>query len=84
MPVDLLRARTRPGGVCAAGGIYVLRLTVPLLVIQEPIQVRAGDVVATINILLSFALAWVVYSELGEVGREVRAGSSVGTASLIS
>jgi hypothetical protein len=88
VPVALLRARTRPGRALAVFvplvAFHVLRLSVPLLVSQEPVKVMPGDIVATINILLSFALAWVVYAEVGQAGQEARAGNSVGTESLVN
>jgi hypothetical protein len=88
VPVALLRARTRPGRALAVFvplvAFRVLRLSVPLLVSQEPVKVMPGDIVATINILLSFALAWVVYAEVGQAGQEARAGNSVGTEPLVN
>jgi hypothetical protein len=88
VPVTLLRARTRLGRAQAVFVplviFHVLRITVPLLVIQEPIQVRPGEVVWTINILLSFGLAWVVYDVVGEVQEEAKVENNALPASLVN
>jgi len=88
VPTALLRAKTHLGRALAVFvplvTFHVLRLTVPLLVIQEPIRLRPGDVVATINIVLSFVLAWVVYSAMGEARRVSHASSNMEIESLVS
>jgi hypothetical protein len=70
VPVALLRAKTRLGRALAVFApvvaFHIARLTIPLLVIQQPIKVRPGDVTATINIVLSFVLAWVLYNHIGK------------------
>ena len=63
---------------------HALRLTVPLLVIQEPMQMRPGDVVATINIVLSFVLSWVIYSEVGEERLELETSGKLAIDSLVN
>jgi len=77
VPITLLRAKTRLGRILAVFlpllAFHVLRLGVPLLVIHEPVQIRPGDLIATINILLSFVLAWVVYSVIADEKQEVQA-----------
>ena len=73
VPVALLRAKTRLGRALAIFvpviSFHVLRFTVPLLVIPEPIRINQGELVWVLNILLMFVLAWVVYSQLGDAGR---------------
>jgi len=64
-PVALLRARTRLGRALAVFVPLVMflvaRLTVPLLALGRPItDLRPGDVMS-VNILLAFLLAWVLY-----------------------
>jgi hypothetical protein len=64
-PVALLRARTRLGRALAVFVPLVMflvaRLTVPLLALGRPIaDLRPGDVLS-VNILLAFLLAWVLY-----------------------
>jgi hypothetical protein len=88
VPIALLRAKTRLGRALAVFvplvTFHMLRLTVPLLVIQEPIRMLPGDVVATINILLSFVLAWVLYSEIGEARQESQSSSNLAIESLVN
>jgi hypothetical protein len=73
LPVALLRAKTRLGRAMAVFvpvvAFHVVRLTVPLLVIQQPLNMRPGDVIASINIVLSLILAWVLYSYIGDTAR---------------
>jgi len=73
VPVALLRAKTRLGRALAifvpVFSFHVLRFTVPLLVIPEPVRISQGELVWVLNILLMFVLAWVVYSQLGDEGR---------------
>lgn len=88
VPIALLRAKTRLGRAMAVFvplvTFHILRLTGPLLVIQEPVRIMPGEVVATINILLSFVLAWVLYSALGEVRQESLASSNLEKESLVN
>jgi hypothetical protein len=88
VPLALLRARTRLGRALAVFLPLVifhgLRITVPLLVIQEPIRVLPGEVVWVINILLSFVLAWVVYNVVEEIQEGAEVESSVLPASLVN
>jgi hypothetical protein len=70
-PIALLRAKTRLGRALALFvpviTFHLIRFTVPFLVIQQPLSMRAGEAVATINILLSLILAWVLYSFIGDM-----------------
>ena len=88
VPVALLRAKTRQGRALAVFvplvAFHLMLLTVPLLVIQEPIQMRPGTVIATINILLSFVLAWVLYSEMGEVREGAEISGNLATDPLVN
>lgn len=64
-PVALLRARSRLGRALAVfvplTMFLVARLAVPLLALGRPIvDLRPGDVLS-VNILLAFLLAWVLY-----------------------
>jgi hypothetical protein len=73
LPVALLRAKTRLGRALAVFvpvvAFHAVRLTIPLLVIQQPLNMRPGDVIASINIVLSLILAWVLYSYIGDTAR---------------
>ncbi|MCJ7660455.1 MAG: hypothetical protein MUO67_15010 [Anaerolineales bacterium] len=88
VPIALLRAKTRPSRALAVFvplvTFHILRLTVPLLVIQEPVRMLPGDVVATVNIVLSFVLAWVLYSEIGESRQVSQASSKLAIESLVN
>jgi hypothetical protein len=74
VPIALLRAKTRLGRALAVFvpvvAFHVARLTVPLLVIQQPLKMRPGDVIASINVVLSLILAWVLYSHISDTTRE--------------
>jgi hypothetical protein len=87
VPVALLRAKTSLRRAMAVFvplvTFHVLRLTVPLLVIQETVRMLPGDVVATVNIVLSFVLAWVVYSEVGEAKQESQTSNNLVKESLV-
>lgn len=68
-PIALLRARTRLGRLLAVFipvGIYLsARIVVPLLVIPYyPHQVPWGDILFSVNVMLNFVLAWVLYSNI--------------------
>ncbi len=69
-PIALLRAKTRLGRALALFvpviTFHLVRFTLPFLVIQQPLSMRAGEAVATVNILLSLILAWVLYSYIGD------------------
>jgi len=88
VPITLLRAKTRLGRVLAVFlpllAFHALRLFVPLLVIQEPIQMRPGDLIATINILLSFVLAWVVYDMIAGEKQEVQASGDLAAQQVVN
>lgn len=79
VPVALLRARTRLGRALAVFVpvviFHVARLIVPLLVIQQPVKARLGDVVFSISIVLSLVLGWVLYGQVGEASWGERGGS---------
>jgi hypothetical protein len=81
VPVALLRARTRLGRALAVFvpvvAFHVVRLSVPLLVSQQLITLRPGDVVATINVILSLILAWVLYSYIADARREIQVEDSL-------
>jgi hypothetical protein len=70
MPVALLRTRTRLGQATAlfvpAILFVVARQVVPLLVMEQAVRMRPGDVQISINVLLSLILAWILYSAMGE------------------
>jgi hypothetical protein len=72
-PVTLLRARTRLGRALAVFApvvvFHVARLMVPLLVIEQVVKLRPGDVIMSINAVLSLALAWALYSPMGDTLR---------------
>jgi hypothetical protein len=76
VPVAFLRAKTRLGRALAVFvpvvAFHVMRLTIPSLVIQQPIEFPTGDVVLSINVVLSFVLAWVLYSHIGDPRPGVR------------
>lgn len=86
VPAALLRARTRQGRALAVFVplviFFTLHFIVPLLVIQEPIRIPPGEVVGVINILLSFVLAWVVYSEVGRKGEAAKTSSNLAADSM--
>ena len=86
VPAALLRAKTRQGRALAVFVplviFFTLHFIVPLLVIQEPIRIPPGEVVGVINILLSFVLAWVVYSEVGRKGVAAKTSSNLAADSM--
>jgi hypothetical protein len=88
VPVALLRAKTRQGRALAVFGplviFFALHFIVPVLVIQEPIRIPPGEVVGVINILLSFVLAWVVFSAVGDFRGEAEIESNAARASLVN
>ena len=70
VPVALLRAKSRLGRALAVFAplvaFHVIRLAVPSLVLQQPLTMPPGEVIYSINILLSLVLAWVLYSHTGD------------------
>jgi hypothetical protein len=88
VPIALLRAKSRLGRALAVFvpvvAFHVVRLSVPLLVIQQPIKLRPGDVVATINVMLTLILAWVLYSYIGDVRRDIQVKDSLEATPSIS
>ena len=86
VPVALLRAKTRLGRALAVFvpvmAFHVVRLTVPLLVLQQPLEMRLGEVVASINMVLSFILAWVLYSHIGDAARAEQPSGDLETSPL--
>jgi hypothetical protein len=70
VPVALLRAKTRLGRALAVFvpvvAFHVTRLAVPLLVIQQPTRVRPGEIMLSVNVVLSLLMSWVLYSHIGE------------------
>jgi hypothetical protein len=88
LPAALLRARTYQARLLAVfiplAAFHVLRLIVPVLVIRQPLQMHPGDVVLSINILLSFMLAWVVYDRLGEGTQATPANEDLAVEPLVN
>ena len=76
VPVALLRARTRLGRVLAVFvplvAFHVIRLIVPAIVLGQPLDIRLGETVAFINMVLILILAWVLFSHFGESTRPVK------------
>jgi hypothetical protein len=70
LPVGLLRARTRLGRAYAvfvpATAFCLARLIVPKLVLGQLYTILPGDVVLSLNILLSLVVAWVLYNHISE------------------
>ena len=70
VPVALLRAKSRLGRALALFApmvaFHVVRLAVPSLVLQLPLDMRSGETIYSMNILLSLVLAWVLYSHIGD------------------
>ena len=73
-PIAILRARTRLGRLLAVfipvGIFLIARIVVPNLVLAGWYQVPWGDIVLSVNVLLNFALAWVLYSHLEQARNE--------------
>ena len=69
-PLALLRARTRLGSALAVfipvGLFHLARNAVPLLVTSSPHMIPWGDILLSVNVMLSLALAWVLYNGLIE------------------
>jgi hypothetical protein len=68
-PIALLRARTRLGRLLAVfipiGMFQIARIAVPNLVLLDyPHLVPWGDIMLSLNVLLNFVLAWVLYSNI--------------------
>jgi hypothetical protein len=86
VPVALLRARTRLGRVVAVFVPVVIfhlaRLILPGLVNQAKFVMPLGDSVHSLNILLSLALAWVLYSEIDKASQAVEAEDRISVDSL--
>lgn len=75
-PVGLMRARTAAG---RAAGLFVpailvlvARLVLPAMVVNLPMN-RGGDVLISVTVLVSLALGWVLYGDMGDAPREVPA-----------
>jgi hypothetical protein len=68
-PIALLRAKTNLGRTLAVFvpvvGFHVIRIITPSIVIRGPHLVPWGDIILSINVLLSFVIAWVLYSHIG-------------------
>ena len=88
LPVALLRAKTRLGRALAVFipvvAFHVVRLTVPLLVIQQPLKMRPGDVIASINIVLVLILAWVLYSHTGDAAHAAQPSGNLEGSHLLN
>ena len=81
VPVALLRAKSRLGRALAVFGplvaFHVVRLAVPPLVLQQPLNMRSGEVIFSINMLLSLVLGWVLYSHIGDAARVEQPGGDL-------
>jgi hypothetical protein len=86
VPVAFLRAKTRMGralGVFAPVVVFLVALiTVPPLVTQQAFKIRWGEVIFSANIILSFILAWVLYSHFGEAAHLAHFDDSLKAAPL--
>jgi hypothetical protein len=87
VPVALLRAKTRLGRALAVFvpvvAFHVARLGVPSLVIQRPLlKARPGDVILSINAVLSLLLAWALYSHVGGTSHNPQPNGSLEASPL--
>jgi hypothetical protein len=86
VPVALLRARTRLERALAVFVpvviFHVARLTVPLLVIQQPVKLGPGEVIFSISIVLSLVLGWVLYSYVGDAPGDGEGSALLGVGSM--
>jgi len=68
VPVALLRTKTIIGRAIAVFvpvvASHVARITIPFLVVQPRVAFRPGEIVYSINILLSLILAWILYNHI--------------------
>jgi hypothetical protein len=64
-PLAMLRATTRLGRALAvflpAVVFHFARITVPMLAGQQPQNIPWGDVVLSLNVMLSLVLGWILY-----------------------
>lgn len=78
--VGLLRARTRLGSALAVfiplGVFHVARNLVPMLVLPELRQVPWGDILLSVNVLLTLLLAFLLYDHLEQAAPEPLPSSS--------
>jgi len=63
------------GTVCTGDTISRGPPVVPMLVMDQSVQIRPGDAMLSINVLLSLILAWILYSNIGQSAGEVQTGS---------
>lgn len=68
-PIAMLRARTRMGRALAVfipvGIFLIARIAVPSLVLPYyPHQIPWGEILFSVNVMLNFVLAWVLYSNI--------------------
>ena len=86
VPVAMLRAKTRLGRASAVFVpvvvFHVIRLAVPSIVLKQSFHMGPGDVIASINILLSLILAWLLYSNIGDTARAAQPSNELETAPL--
>jgi hypothetical protein len=70
-PIALLRARTPLGRLLAVfipvGIFHIARIAVPALVRPGPEITPWGDILLSVNVMLNFALAWVLYTNIDQV-----------------
>jgi hypothetical protein len=88
VPAGLLRARTRLGRALAVFGpvvaFLVLRRIIPLVMSRQPLELSGGELIFSLNILLSLLLAWALYSHLGTQASEAQPDSPVSLPDLAS
>jgi hypothetical protein len=88
VPAGLLRARTRLGRALAVFGpvvaFLVLRRIIPLVMSRQPLELSGGELIFSLNILLSLLLAWALYSHLGTQTSEAQPDSPVSLPDLAS
>jgi hypothetical protein len=86
IPIALLRARTRTRRVLALFVPLVVfhaaRIIVPALVLQRPFEMPWGEIVLSINVLLLFVLAWILYDQFEQPVSDVEMEDSLEPASL--
>ena len=86
VPIALLRAKTGLGRAAAVFipvfAFHLGRLIIPGLVIQGTFRLPWGDSILSANVLLSLALAWLLYSQIDSASRKAMAEDQVPAQSL--
>jgi hypothetical protein len=62
----------------------VLRRIIPLVMSRQPLELSGGELIFSLNILLSLLLAWALYSHLGTQTSEAQPDSPVSLPDLAS